>query len=78
MKPMLTEKAVMAIEAKNTLTFELDLIKNKSDVKKEVEELLGVKVERVRTLVRKNKRYAFVKLKKEFLAMDVATKLGMI
>ncbi|MEK6925665.1 MAG: 50S ribosomal protein L23 [Nanoarchaeota archaeon] len=78
MKPIVTEKAVMAIEAKNTLTFEFGLTKNKKDIKKDVEELLEVKVEKVKTLVKKNKKYAYVKLKKEFLAMDVATKLGLI
>ena len=78
MKPIVTEKAVMAIEAKNTLTFEFGLTKNKKDIKKDVEELLEVKVEKVKTLVKKNKKYAYVKLKKEFLAMDVATKLVLI
>ena len=78
MKPIVTEKAVMMIEAQNVLTFETRKEKTKQEIKKEVEEMFGVKVERVRTLVRNNKKYAYVKLKKEFLAIDVATKLGLM
>jgi ribosomal protein L23 len=78
MKPIATEKAVMAIEAQNVLTFELDRRKSKTEIKKDVEELLGVKVEKIRTIVQGNKKYAHVKLKKQFPAIDVATKLGLI
>lgn len=78
MKPILTEKAVMTIERENVLTFKTDMRKTKADIKKEVEELFDVKVEKIRTLIHGNKKYAFVKLKKEFPAIDVATKLGLI
>jgi len=78
MKPIVTEKAVMKIESENILTFETEKNKTKEEIKKEVEELFEVKVERVRTLVRDNKKCAYVKLKKEFLAIDVATKLGLM
>jgi len=78
MKPIVTEKAVMMIERENVLTFETDKNKTRDEIKKEVEELFEVKVERVRTLVRDNKKCTYVKLKKEFLAIDVATKLGLM
>ena len=78
MKPLVTEKAVMLIEAKNVLTFKTEKEKTKRNIKKEVEEIFDVKVENVKTLVRNNKKYAYVKLKKEFPAIDVATKLGLI
>jgi large subunit ribosomal protein L23 len=78
MKPILTEKAVMMIEKENVMTFQDDKDKTKDEIKKEVEEIFDVKVENIRTLVRKNKKYAYVKLKKEFLAIDLATKLGAI
>ena len=78
LKPIVTEKAVMMIERENVLTFETDKNKTRDEIKKEVEELFEVKVGRVRTLVRDNKKYAYVKLKKEFLAIDVATKLGLM
>lgn len=78
MKPLTTEKAIMSIEKDNVLTFVLDKRKTKDEIRKEVEEVFNVKVENVRTLIRNNRKYAYVKLKKEFLAIDLATKLGMI
>ena len=78
MKPIVTEKAVMMIEAQNVLTFETDKNKTKQEIKKEIEELFEVKVEKVRTLIRGNKKYIYVKLKKQFPAIDVATKLGLM
>jgi large subunit ribosomal protein L23 len=78
MKPVVTEKAVMMIEAQNVLTFRTDKDKTKEEIKKEIEEIFKVKVERVRTLIKGNKKYTYVKLKKEFPAIDIATKLGLI
>ena len=78
MKPVVTEKAVMMIETRNILTFRVDKRKTKKDIKKEVEELFEVKVEKIETLIRKNQKYAYVKLKKQFPAIDIATKLGVI
>ena len=78
LKPIVTEKAVMMIERDNVLTFAVDARKNKQEIKKEIEEMFEIKVEKVRTLVKGNKKYAYVKLKKEFLAIDLATKLGLM
>ena len=78
MKPIVTEKAVMMIEAQNVLTFVTDKNKTRTEIKNEVEDLFGVKVADVRTLVRDNKKYAYVKLKSEFPAIDVAVKLGLM
>ena len=78
MKPIVTEKAVLAIERDNTLTFRTEMKKTKNDIAKEVAELFNVKVQKIRTSTRNNKKTAFVKLKKEFPAIDVATKLGLI
>lgn len=78
MKPIVTEKAVMLIESQNTLVFKTDKKENKNQIKKQVEDLFEVKVENVRTLIKDNKKLAYVKLKKDFLAIDIATKLGII
>jgi len=78
MKPIVTEKAVMMVEMDNVLTFALDMQKSKEEIKKEVEELFSVKVAKVRTLIKNNKKYAYVKLNKDSPAIDVATKLGII
>lgn len=78
LKPLVTEKAVMLIESQNTLSFKADKKANKTDIKKEVESLFSVKVDKVRVLVRGSSKYFYVKLKKDFPAIDVATKIGMI
>ena len=78
LKPIVTEKAVMMIESENILTFTVDKSKTKIEIKKELEDLFDIKIKKIRTLIRDNKKYAYVKLKKEFPAIDVATKLGII
>ncbi len=78
LKPLATEKAVMMIEKDNVITFQTEKELKKEELKKEIGEMFDVKVEKIRTLIRGNKKYAYVKLKKEFLAIDVATKLGIM
>jgi len=78
LKPVTTEKAVKMIELDNALLFEVERKSRKADIKKAVEESFNVKVEKVRTLIRENKKLTYVRLKKENPAIDVATKLGMI
>lgn len=77
-RPVTTEKAVKMIEIDNTLLFEVDRKMKKPEIKAEIEKLFSVKVEGVRTLMRLNKKLAYVKLNKANPAIDVATKLGMI
>ncbi len=76
--PLTTEKAVKLIELENTLIFQADRQARKEDIKKEVESIFHVKVAKIRTLTRGNKKNAYVKLDKKNPAIDVATKLGMI
>jgi len=78
MKPITTEKAVMKIEIENLLTFEVDKRKTKEEIKKEIEDLFDVKIDKIRTLIRNNKKIVYAKLNKANLAIDVATKLGMM
>lgn len=78
LKPITSEKAVRLIEAENILLFETERRRKKAEIKKEIEEGFKVKVEKVRVFIRGNKKYAYVKLKKENPAIDVATRLGMI
>ncbi len=77
-KPITTEKAVKMIELENTLLFIVSNISNKTEIKKEFERLFNVKVARVNIFSRANQKYAYIKLKKENPAIDVATKLGLI
>ncbi len=78
LKPVTSEKAVKMIEIENTLLFEIERKMRKPEIKKEVEESFSVKVEALRTHIKGNKKYAYVKLNKANPAIDVATKLGMI
>jgi large subunit ribosomal protein L23 len=78
LKPIVTEKAVMLIERENVLTFRTEKAATRTEIKKEIESLFAVKVEKVRTLIKENKKFVYVKLKKEFPALDIATKLGVI
>lgn len=78
LKPITSEKAVRLIEAENTLLFETERKRRKNEIKKEVEETFKIKVEKVRTFIKANKKYAYVRLDKKNPAIDVATKLGMI
>ena len=73
-----TEKIVRQIEADNVLVFVVDRAVSKLDVKNEVEDLFDVKVTKVRTHTLKNKKYAYVKLKPDYQAIDIATKLGLM
>ena len=78
MKAVVTEKAVMMIESMNIITFQTEMGMSKADIKKEIEEIFKVKIDSIKTLNRNNKKYAYVKLKKNFPAIDVATKLGIM
>jgi large subunit ribosomal protein L23 len=78
LKPVTSEKAVKLIDLDNTLIFEVEKKFSREEIKQEVERTLKVKVAKIRTLIKDNKKCAYVKLKKESPAIDVATKLGMI
>ncbi len=77
--PLATEKAIRLLTSENKLVFIVRREANKQEIKKAVEELFGVKVEKVNTLITpKGLKKAYVKLKPEFNAMDVASKLGLM
>jgi large subunit ribosomal protein L23 len=78
LRPITSEKAVKMIDIENTLLFETEMRARKPEIKKEIEKVFSVKVEKVRTMIQGNKKYAFVKLNKSTPAIDIATKLGMI
>ena len=77
-KPLMTEKAVKIIEIENTIMFEVDRRARKPEIRQEMEKLFAVKVQGIRTLIRNNTKIAYIKLKPEFKAINIATKLGMI
>ncbi|MEM5793301.1 MAG: 50S ribosomal protein L23 [Candidatus Aenigmatarchaeota archaeon] len=77
--PHMTEKSIPLIEKENKLVFIVDRKYNKKDIKLAIEEAFNVKVDKVRTLItREGKKKAFVKLKPEYQAADIAVRLGII
>ncbi len=78
LRTITSEKAVKLIDSENTLLFEVERKARRDEIKKEIENLFNVKVDKIRTQIRNNKKLAYVRLSKENLAIDVATKLGMI
>lgn len=77
--PVITEKTVNLISADNKITFVVNKSATKKEIKAAVEKLYNVKVESVNLLFdRRNRKKAFVKLKKEFNAQDLANKLGIL
>jgi len=77
--PLMTEKAVNLIERENKITFIVDRRATKHDVARAVEQLYGVGVEKVWTLITpKGEKKAMVKLKKGYDATDLAIRLGIL
>ncbi len=77
--PLMTESASLMVEKDNKLIFIVNLKAGKSDIKRAVEQLYEVKVDRVTLLITpQGEKKAFVKLKPEFRASDVAIKLGIL
>jgi len=78
LRPVTSEKAVKMMDIDNTLLFETERRATKTEIAKEVEKIFSVKVKKVRTSIKANKKFAFVKLNKANPAIDIATRLGMI
>jgi large subunit ribosomal protein L23 len=77
--PLMTESASLMVEKDNKLIFIVSLKAGKNDVKKAVEQLYEVKVEKISTTITpQGEKKAFVKLTPEFKASDVAIKLGIL
>jgi len=77
--PLLSEDAVTLLEAENKITFIVDARCDKHDIKRAIEELYEVKVDRVRTLITpEGDKKAFVKLTPDFKAADLAVRLGIL
>lgn len=76
--PLITEDVVNLIEEENKITFIVDMRADKKAIKRAVEELYEVDVDKVNTLITsKGLKKAFVKLAPESKASDLAIKLGI-
>jgi large subunit ribosomal protein L23 len=77
--PLMTESASLMVEKDNKLIFIVNLKAGKRDVKRAVEQLYEVKVDKVTMLITpQGEKKAFVKLNPEYKASDVAIKLGIL
>ncbi|MBS7654338.1 MAG: 50S ribosomal protein L23 [Candidatus Bathyarchaeia archaeon] len=77
--PIMTEVTSRMIERENKIAFIVSLSATKKDIKRAVEELYQVKVEDVNVLVtRDGTKKAFVKLKPDYNATDLAVRLGIL
>ena len=76
--PLTTEDAVNLIETENKLTFIVDIRADKNKIKRAVEELYDVEVDKVNLLITpKGLKKAYVKLGPVNRASDVALRLGI-
>jgi large subunit ribosomal protein L23 len=77
--PHMSEKSVSLIERENKIVFIVSRKATKDQIKGAIEKMFDVKVDNINTLIGfKGEKKAFIKLKPESKAMDVATKLGMV
>ncbi len=77
--PIITEVSSRILEAENKIVFAVSLKASREDIKRAVEELYEVKVEKVNTVITsKGLKKAFVKLHPDYKAVDVAIKLGVL
>ena len=74
-----TEKSIRLMESENKLGFIVDRRATKHQIKEAIETELDVKVEDVKTInTPKGLKKAYVKFGGDTLAIDVATKLGLM
>ena len=77
--PYTTEKTIAMAERENRIVFVVDKKADKKKIKEAFEKAFEVKVAHVNTHITiKGEKKAFIKLKPEFKAADVAVKLGII
>ena len=78
-RPHISEKTMRLIERENKLVFIVDRRANKLTIKEAIEKLYEVRVANVYTeITSKGLKKAYVKLKPEHKATDLATKIGVI
>jgi len=77
--PLMTEVTSRILETENKLVFIVNTAATKTDIKKAVEQLYEVVVEKVNIVITsKGQKKAFVKLHPDYKAVDVAIKLGIL
>ncbi|MFQ6050420.1 MAG: 50S ribosomal protein L23 [Candidatus Hydrothermarchaeota archaeon] len=76
--PVITEKSIRLIDKENKLVFIVDRKATKRQIKNAVEKLYGVEIEDVNVCITpRGTKKAYIKLKPEFSADEVATRIGI-
>jgi large subunit ribosomal protein L23 len=75
--PFVSEKSTQLIEQNNSLEFIVKRKANKKLIKRAIEELFEVKVDRVNTRITKEGKRAIIKLNPDYKAEDIATRIGI-
>lgn len=77
--PLTTESSMKLIEDSNTLVFIVDIKANKRQIKQAVKDLYQIECEKVNTLITpRGMKKSYVRLSKDFDALDVANRVGVI
>jgi len=77
--PLTTESSMKLIEDSNTLVFIVDIKANKRQIKQAVKELYQIECDKVNTLITpRGLKKSYVRLSKDFDALDVANRVGVI
>jgi len=77
--PHMSEKSVGLVEKENKIVFIVDRKANKKQIKEAFEKAFNVKVEKVNTVITMaGEKKAYIKLKPEYKAIDIAVRLGMV
>jgi large subunit ribosomal protein L23Ae len=77
--PLTTESSMKLIEDSNTLVFIVDIKANKRQIKAAIQDLHKIECEKVNTLITpRGLKKCYVKLTKDYDALDVANRIGVI
>merc|ERR1711982_299126 len=77
--PLTTESSMKLIEDSNTLVFIVDIRSNKRQIKQAVRDLYNIEAEKVNTLITpRGMKKSYVRLSKDYDALDVANRVGVI
>lgn len=77
--PLTTESSMKLIEDSNTLVFIVNIQANKRQIKNAVKELYNIECEKVNTLITpRGLKKSYVRLSKDYDALDVANRVGVI
>jgi large subunit ribosomal protein L23 len=76
---VITEKALRLAEKENKITVIVDRTATKKQIADEIKRLYGVEVEKVNTLITpQGEKKAYVKLAKEYSAVELLSRLGLL